>query len=123
MVTILVVEDDIGISEVIKAILAYKGYDVIITENGHEALQYLERGDLPDLILSDVMMPVMDGRELCRRIRATPSYSSIPLVLMSAALGPSSLDNCDYSAFISKPFEVSTLLSTLDRLLGERHAR
>jgi CheY-like chemotaxis protein len=126
LVTILLVDDDINILEVTAAILEYSDYRVHCTGNGQEALEYLEnlgRGDLPNLILSDTMMPVMDGRELCRRIQADPSLSSIPFVLMSGALRAPALDSLKYSAFIAKPFGAQELLSTLQKVLGEKHTR
>jgi CheY-like chemotaxis protein len=123
LVTILLVDDDINILEVTMAILEYSDYRVLCTGNGQEALECLENlepGDLPDLILSDTMMPVMDGRELCRRLQADPSLGDIPFVLMSAALRAPMQDSCKYSAFIAKPFEAEDLLSTLQKVLDEK---
>lgn len=131
MATILIVDDDESILEVTSAILQYKGYSIVTAENGQEALDYLEKlerlerlekgdGVLPNLILSDTMMPVMDGRELCRRLQTKPSYSSIPFVLMSGARGAPNQDSCNYSAFLAKPYEALELLSTVERLLGEQ---
>jgi two-component system, OmpR family, alkaline phosphatase synthesis response regulator PhoP len=122
MQTILVVEDELPIAEMVIAVLGYAGYKVVVVGNGQEALASLE--DLrPDLILSDIMMPVMDGRELCKRLQAHPEHSSIPLVLMSAAHHPSNRDGCKYAAFIRKPFTVEELLEPVSKTLGEGPAR
>ncbi|HUP28383.1 MAG TPA: response regulator [Chloroflexia bacterium] len=126
MATILLVDDDLNILEVTSAILEYGGYKVLRRGNGQEAMAYLQkpgRGGLPDLILSDTMMPVMDGRELCRRVQADPSFSTIPFVLMSAAPGALAQDNLSYSAFVPKPFDALGLLATLEKVLGEKKAR
>jgi two-component system, chemotaxis family, chemotaxis protein CheY len=122
LATVLLVDDDINILGVTAIILEYCGYTVHSKANGREALDYLEsleRGDLPDLILSDTMMPVMDGRELRRRLQANPSLSAIPFVLMSAALRAPAQEGLHYSAFIAKPFMAQELLSTLEKVLGE----
>jgi CheY-like chemotaxis protein len=71
MQTILVVEDELPIAELIAVILGYAGYQTLVAGNGQEAFAYLDAGR-PDLILSDIMMPVMDGRELCKRLHAHP---------------------------------------------------
>jgi two-component system, chemotaxis family, chemotaxis protein CheY len=122
LATVLLVDDDTNILGVTTIILEYCGYTVRSKANGREALDYLEsleRGDLPDLILSDTMMPAMDGRELRRRLQANPSLSSIPFVLMSAALRAPAQEGLHYSAFLAKPFMAQELLSTLEKVLGE----
>jgi CheY-like chemotaxis protein len=122
LATVLLVDDDINILGVTTIILEYCGYTVHSKANGREALDYLEsleRGDLPDLILSDTMMPVMDGRELRHKLQANPSLSSIPFVLMSAALRAPAQEGLHYSAFLAKPFEAQELLSTLEKVLDE----
>lgn len=119
MRTILVVEDELPIAEMVVAILTDAGYKVIVAGNGQEALACLE-GVRPDLVLSDIMMPVMDGRELCKRLHAHPEHSSIPIVLMSAAYSSVNLDGCSHAAFLKKPFAVEALLTTLRQTIGER---
>ena len=84
MKTILIVEDEHSIAEMLAAILEEVDYQVVIAGNGQEALTRLETTS-PDLILSDIMMPIMDGRTLCRKLQAHPIYRLIPIVLMSAA--------------------------------------
>ncbi len=118
MQTILVVEDELLIAEIAVDILESEGYRTVVASNGQEALTRLEKLR-PDLILSDVMMPVMDGRELCKRLQAHPEQSSIPLVLMSAAYSPALLDDCKYRAFLRKPFDFTELVSAVTTVLAE----
>ena len=121
MQTILVVEDELPIKEIITAILSDAGHKVVVAGNGQEALQCLQ-SERPDLILSDIMMPVMDGRELCKRLQVHPVYSSIPVILMSAAYGSVNLDGCKHAAFLKKPFEVTELLAAVSHTIGQGHS-
>ena len=122
MQTILVVEDELPIAEMVIAVLGYAGYKVVVVGNGQEALASLE--DLrPDLILSDIMMPVMDGRELCKQLQAHPQHSSIPVIMMSATHNPRHRAGCKPAAFVQKPFTVEELLGAVSKILGEGPAR
>jgi CheY-like chemotaxis protein len=116
--TILVVDDEQPVVEVVAGVLEYAGYRVLTAGNGKLALAYLEKGKV-DLVLSDMMMPVMDGTELCKRITADAAFSSIPFVLMSATYTAARLDGCRYSAFLRKPFDMQELLRTVASVLGE----
>ncbi len=117
MTRILVVEDEISIAELVSEILTDEGYETVIVEHGAAALTSLSMVR-PDVVLSDVMMPLVDGRELCKRIRADPEYQRIPVVLMSAASAPDRSGECDYSAFIPKPFSFGTLLTTISQVVA-----
>src|SRR5687768_9834415 len=121
MHTILVVEDDMTIAEVLTSMLGDAGHRVIVARNGREALTCLQ-GERPDLIISDVMMPVMDGREFCKKLYAHPVYSHIPVLLMSAAYDAVKLNGIKYSAFIKKPFSIDELISTVSRTIGQEPA-
>jgi CheY-like chemotaxis protein len=118
MKTILVVDDEYAIVEALAALLADEGYRVVTAMNGHEGLTRLA-GDVPDLVLLDVMMPVLDGRAMLKAIRENELWSQIPVVMMSAApkgsFGPQG--TADYDAFLHKPFGVAALLETITRLL------
>ena len=81
--TILVVDDEIKIIKRMEALLLPRGYQVITAANGAEALQQMQTAR-PDLVLLDVMMPVMDGFEVCRRIKNDAETNLIPVVLMTA---------------------------------------
>jgi two-component system alkaline phosphatase synthesis response regulator PhoP len=116
--TVLVVDDELPIVEVVAAVLQQEGYQVLTAGDGREALACLENGNV-DLVLSDMMMPVMDGRELCKQIEVDPALSSTPIVLMSATHNPASLDGCRHAGFLKKPFDVQELVRAVTSILGE----
>src|SRR5215210_1649931 len=80
---VLVVDDDPDKSDLLKVALSMEGYDVQTASNGREALQAIERFP-PDLVITDVMMPEVDGFELARRIRENPGTRFIPIILQSS---------------------------------------
>ena len=117
MKTILVVDDEVMIADMLRAVLQDEGYQVVTAGNGREGIARIDE-IRPDLVLSDVMMPVLDGRELARAMEANPHHQSIPLVLMSA-IGESIIKNhCTYAAFVAKPFDLDHLLGTIEGLIG-----
>ncbi|PLS79518.1 MAG: hypothetical protein CYG59_12845 [Chloroflexi bacterium] len=115
MKEILIIEDDMAISHMLADLLTAFGYAVRQAANGRLGLDMLE-DKLPDLILCDVMMPILDGRAVCERIHATPRFQSIPLVMMSA--GNVDLSDCSYTGFLPKPFDIPKLLALIVRLIG-----
>ena len=119
--TILVVEDELPIAEIIAMILEYEGYHVLTARDGRAALACLEQTKV-DLVLSDVMMPVMDGVELCRQMAASVAHNSIPVVLMSAVYRFARLDGCECAAFIRKPFELEQLIEAVASVLEDYEA-
>ena len=115
--TILVVDDELPVVDIVEAILEYAGYQVLTAGDGREALACLDKHKV-DLVLSDMMMPVMDGRELCKRIEAHPEHRAIPIVLMSATHSAARLDGCKHAAFVQKPFDTTGLLTAVEAILG-----
>ena len=83
MSTVLIVDDDPTARETLVAILEGEGYELQQAKDGRQALHMLEQVQ-PDLILLDVMMPALDGFEVCRRIRATPTLAEVPIILLTA---------------------------------------
>ena len=116
MSTILVVDDEFSIIEVLRDVLLDEGYDVVTANNGQEGLACLEKKH-PDLVLCDVMMPVLDGRELCRRMTINPRYRSIPLIFMTAVHKSFSQVECNYVATIAKPFDIDEVLNLIARFV------
>ncbi len=117
MTLILVVDDEISILEMLSLVLEEEGYEVMTASDGQEGLNCLKRA-LPALVMSDVMMPVLDGQELCRRMQADQRFRSIPVVLMSAARTAFHLKDCAYAAMLKKPFELREMLQTIAGLVG-----
>ena len=117
MTLILVIDDEISIVEMLGEFLVEEGWQVMTASNGQEGLERLASAR-PAVVVSDVMMPVLDGWELCRRMQADPRYQSIPVVLMSAARTAPSLAGCNYAALVRKPFKLDEMLQTITRLLN-----
>ncbi len=114
---ILVVEDDDAIRETLVECLEAEGYAATSAANGTEALDALGHSEPPDLVLVDLVMPVMNGAELLERIRAAPATRDVPVVLMTAAT-PRDLQPLPAAdALLSKPFELDTVLGVVAQCL------
>ncbi len=117
MKLVLVVEDEYGNAEVLQLLLESAGYRVSIASNGRTALDLLQ-GEKPALILSDFMMPTMNGGELGEAVRRNASLAQTPFIFMSATSEDVVRESFrDYDAFLPKPFEVDTLLLLVARLI------
>jgi len=116
---ILVVDDEPTIRDVVVALLEDEGYVVVAAHTGLRALVLLPL-ERPDLVIMDVMMPGLDGREVFRRMRETRNGHAPPVVMMSAAVGRDLLDSA-VAAYVPKPFDLTDLLDTIERVL-ERQA-
>ena len=122
MKTILVIDDEYAIVEVLAELLQDEGYRVLSAANGKDGLARLEKEN-PDLVIVDFMMPIGDGRELVERMRALPAHQSTPIVMMSSATQQIALSNglggkLEVSAFLRKPFKLDSLLETVNTLIG-----
>lgn len=113
MKKILVVEDDTSIRELLIEILEGQGYQVSFGVNGFDGIKSLET-IIPDLILMDVMMPVMDGYAFRKELLLNPKWNLIPIVAMSAQdQAKEKLADYGITNFINKPLELDHLLETL----------
>ncbi len=119
MSLILVADDDFGILELLQTVLQDEGYETAAAGSGREALAYLASSRRPDLVLSDLMMPAMNGRELFRTMLANPDYREIPFVLMTAVVSAAERDRLPYAAVLAKPFDLETLLDMVRKALRE----
>ncbi len=106
---VLIVEDDADLREMMAQLLQLEGYPARTVSNGREALDYLEQVEKPDVILLDLMMPVMDGLEFRRRQMSDPAKASVPVVVLSA-LDPSLAQDLAGAAFLKKPLDFDRLL-------------
>ena len=116
MKTILVVDDEEAIMELICTFLESEGYKTVQANNGMQGLDRLATAS-PDMVICDVMMPVLDGRELCKKMQANSNYRSIPIILMSAAVKSLKQSECQYAALLDKPFDLDELLGTVQQVL------
>ena len=113
--SILVVEDDVTTRHALTRILARQGYSVTGAANGREAIDRL-RAVAPDLILLDLMMPVMDGWEFRREQRQDPTLAAIPVVVLSAdGSAGQKAEVLEADGYLQKPVELDTLLDTVQR--------
>src|SRR5215212_8600286 len=101
MPMILIVEDETSIATLLRDVLEDEGYTVLLARNGQEALDLLGTHH-PALVLTDVMMPIVDGFALCRAIQANPAYQGIPVLVMSAIIDPPATDGCRAIGFLKK---------------------
>jgi DNA-binding response OmpR family regulator len=120
MATVLVVDDDASIHKVLRLNLELEGYTVVSAFNGEEALECLA-SSRPDLVLLDVMMPVLDGLEVLRRIRENDATADLPVILLTARSTEEDMwegwqRGVDY--YLTKPFDIEELLRSMDRLLS-----
>lgn len=106
---ILIVEDDADLREMMAQLLTLEGFRTEAVANGRDALDYLRKGDPPDLILLDLMMPVMDGWEFRRRQREDPALATVPVVVLSA-LDQARAADLGGTAFLKKPLDFDRLL-------------
>lgn len=115
--TILIVEDERVIAEILSAVLEDEGYHVLIANNGRQGLDRLEE-KRPDLVLCDIMMPGLDGRDVARAMSADSKFRTTPLILMSAAYLPINRNEYPYTDFLRKPFDMDELIETVKRALN-----
>jgi CheY-like chemotaxis protein len=112
---ILVVDDDPDIRETLAELLREEGYAVISASHGREALCALELEPRPDLILLDLMMPVMDGWQFRREQTKDPEISSIPVVVISATGRDDVVSALGAARFLKKPINLEQLLSVVEQ--------
>jgi CheY-like chemotaxis protein len=106
--TVLLVEDDAEIRDSLQDILEGEGYDVIPAGNGHQALEFLRltRSARPDVMILDIMMPIVDGRQVLEAMRADRDLAEIPVIVVSAMTREKP---AGATAFLRKPIAVDAL--------------
>ena len=117
---IVLAEDEPQIARLVEFKLKKEGYQVVSKGNGEEALAAI-KAEKPDLILLDVMMPVMDGYEVLRRVKEDENLKNIPVVMLTAkAQEKDVVKGIDLGAddYITKPFHPAELLARVKRILG-----
>ena len=118
---ILVVDDEIYIVHILDFSLGMEGYEVITALDGEQALEKLKT-EKPDLIVLDIMMPKLDGYEVCKAIKSSPETRHIPVILLSAkGRNVDQKMGFDVGAddYITKPFSPRKLVERINQLLGQ----
>jgi CheY-like chemotaxis protein len=118
--TILLVEDTESTILAVKDFLEYAGYSIAIARNGQEGIEQAKM-TLPDLILMDVQMPVMNGLETTQRLRSDPAFKATPIIALTALAMPNDQERClaaGMDGYLTKPFKLQTLLDAIRVLLA-----
>ena len=116
---ILLVEDEKNISMLVEARLQHAGYEVLIATNGQEALETAQR-ERPDLIILDLMLPKLNGYEVCTMLKQDTRYQKIPIIMFTAKAQEKDEKlglECGADAYIRKPFDAKELLGKIRALL------
>ena len=124
MKSLLLVDDEYALVETLKDFLEDAGYRVQVASNGQEGLAAMKE-HRPDLVLTDLMMPIMGGKEMMLAMRGDPGLASVPVILMSAvrrviAVPPGEAFP-EFSAFLRKPFLLKPLMEAIVALIGAGH--
>jgi two-component system cell cycle response regulator len=117
---VLVVEDEPALQKVLAMRLSIDGFDVVTAFDGQEALEMI-RVERPDLVLTDLMMPIMDGAELTRAIKGDPATREIPVMVLTALKEQRErehLISLGADAFAAKPYNSAELTQKIRTLLG-----
>jgi|SRR5690606_25337393 len=119
---ILVVDDDSGIGEMLKTLLEFYGYKVVVTEQPEDTEEIIVNEKI-DLVMLDMLISGVNGTDVCARLRETEATSHVPVLMMSALHDAG--DKCKKagaSDFIAKPFEMDDLIAKIDSVLASKKA-
>ena len=117
MKTVLVVEDEWAIADWLEVLLSERGYHVLAASNGRQALDILHH-EIPDLVLTDFMMPFVDGASLVAAMAEDPRTRQIPVVVMSSLLESAVRERLTgHKAVLRKPFREADLFRVLDDII------
>lgn len=125
MACIFLVEDDPSVRKLVRLTLELEGHEVTVVDRGADAVATAERLDV-DLVVLDVMLPGLDGLDVCRALRANAVTASLGVVMLSARAQASDVDAgfaAGADAYVTKPFEPLDLVSRVDEVLHETSPR
>ena len=115
---VLIVDDDPDIRDAVGECLRYEGYDVHSAADGRDALDRLEYGLRPDVILLDLMMPVLNGFDVLEALKSRPEWKSIPVVIVSANRGYEAEDLSGAVSILRKPVNVDRLIAAVEQAVA-----
>ena len=117
MPTVLIVEDEFAIADLLEIALTDEGYNVRHAANGREGLERMAEGLRPDLVITDYMMPILDGAGMLEAMRDTQARD-VPFIVMSSMPEANIRDRVTgYAAFLRKPFQLDALVRLVARIL------
>ncbi|KMO21284.1 response regulator [Methylobacterium platani] len=118
MATVLIVDDEFGIAELLDAVLSDEGHTVVTAANGRQGLARIAASP-PDLIFLDFMMPVMDGPAMLAALIAAPATRAIPVVMMSSMPEETVRERASgHAAFLRKPFRIAQVRALVEALVA-----
>jgi CheY-like chemotaxis protein len=117
---ILIVDDSPAVTDILAQLCELLGHDAICAEDGRQGLSVLEAESRIDLVFTDYKMPIMDGIEMAKRIRAR--YPNLPLVLItgSVAVTDAEIESGGFDAVVQKPFELKAITESIARFFPQR---
>ena len=118
---VLIVEDEESLLKLETILLTVKGYEVSSASTGNDALEKLSGDETFDLILLDIMLPDIDGYEICRRIKDHPRHVGTPVVMLTARKSAKDQElgtTCGADAYLTKPFKSAMIIEVIERLLS-----
>ena len=120
MKKILIAEDEESLLRLETILLSSKGYSVTAVTDGRSALDSIA-ADPPDIIILDLMLPDIDGMEICRLVRENPRTSTIPVIMLTAKKSSRDVEaglRCGADAYITKPFKTAAVIEWIQKLVG-----
>ena len=122
---VLIADDSPNIREILQVSLESAGYEVLLAEDGEQAMQMFQDGR-PDLMIVDIMMPKMNGFQVCRKVKTSVATAVVPVILLTARSQDEDVfwgKDCGADEYITKPFSTKELERTVERLIQERRDR
>lgn len=117
---ILVVDDDSGIGEMLKTLLEFYGYNVVVTDRPEETENIILKNDI-ELVMLDMLISGVNGTDVCARLRANEATSNVPVLMMSALHDAGEkCRNAGANDFIAKPFEMDELIEKIENVIRQK---
>jgi CheY-like chemotaxis protein len=117
--TVLIVEDEFVIADLLEMALTDEGYCVLLAANGREGLELLAERTRPDLVITDYMMPILDGAGLLQAMRQNEAQRDIPVIVMSSMPEANMRERiAGYAAFVRKPFQLDAMIQLVASVLS-----
>lgn len=121
-IKIMIIDDEQDILFSVTQVLKSSDYEVIGVESGRECFEILQQGKIPDLIILDIMMPIMSGWEVQRGLERNLDWKDIPIIFLTARTTPAAEEMCRRLGrdYVTKPFDVNDLKKRIDKVLKEK---